>query len=219
MKIDAISPETIPDGQDIKRVSKEMESLFLYELLKTMRRTLSSERSLQEETYTSLFDLEFSRLLSERGTGIKEIIERQLMNRYPSVQTEPAIPLKGIITSKFGERIHPLRGLWSFHRGIDIAAPSGSSVKAIMDGRVLFSGYKEGYGNVVVIEHEGGIITRYAHNRINLVRENEVVRKGQVIAEVGSTGFSTGSHLHLEIIKDGKPVDPEGFLGIKDLKA
>ncbi len=214
----------------IKEVSKELESLFLYELLKAMRRTVGSQDSFQKDTYTSIFDLELSRVLAERGTGLREVIERQLLNHpslsisMPSTSTSPnsqnsILPSEGPISSKFGERLHPLTGRWGFHKGLDIAAPEGSPVRAIRNGRVIFSGYKEGYGNLVVIEHGGGLITRYGHNRRNLVKEGDSVKAGDVIAEVGSTGLSTGPHLHLEVLEAGKPVDPERFLKIKDMRA
>lgn len=211
----------------IKEVSKELESLFLYELLKAMRRTVGSQDSFQKDTYASIFDLELSRILAERGTGLGEVIERQLLN-HPSLissaastssDSQNSIPLEGLISSKFGERLHPLKGRWSFHKGLDIAAPEGSPVRAISDGRVIFSGYKDGYGNLVVIDHGGGLITRYGHNRRNIVKEGDSVKAGDVIAEVGSTGLSTGPHLHLEVLEAGKPVDPERFLKIKDMRA
>ncbi len=206
--------------QAIKEVSKELESLFLYELLKTMRRTVGSQDSFQKDTYTSIFDLELSRLLANRGTGLKEIIERELSNQYLySMSSASILPSHGPISSKFGERLHPLTGRWGFHKGIDIAAPEGFPVRAIRDGRIIFSGYREGYGNLVVIDHGGGLITRYAHNRRNLVREGDSVKAGDIIAEVGSSGLSTGPHLHLEVLSDGKPVDPERYLRIKDMRA
>lgn len=214
----------------IKEVSKELESLFLYELLKAMRRTVGSQDSFQKETYTSLFDLELSRLLAERGTGLQGVIQRQLLNHSSSSIPTPSnlipqniqnsiLPSEGLISSKFGKRLHPLRGIWSFHRGIDIAAPEGSPVRAIMDGTVIFSGYMEGYGNLVVIDHGGGLTTRYGHTRKNLVKEGDSVKVGDVIAEVGTTGLSTGPHLHLEVLEAGKPIDPERFLKIKDMRA
>ncbi|MFN3740051.1 MAG: peptidoglycan DD-metalloendopeptidase family protein [Thermodesulfovibrionales bacterium] len=204
----------------IKEVSKELESFFLYELLKTMRRTVGFQDSFQKDTYTSLFDLELSRVLAERGTGLRDVIERQLSTPSISQTFQNSIlPSEGPISSKFGERLHPLTGRWNFHKGVDIAAPEGSPVRAIRDGRVIFSGYKEGYGNLVVIDHGGGLITRYGHNRKNFVKEGDSVNAGDIIAEVGSSGVSTGPHLHFEVLQAGKPVDPEGFFNIKDMRA
>lgn len=223
MRVEALLQKQItPQEKEraIKEVSKELESLFLYELLKAMRRTAGSQDSFQKDTYTSLFDLELSRVLAERGTGLKEVIERQLLNQSSFKKSSgPVLPSEGIISSEFGPRLHPLRGRWSFHRGIDIAAPHGSPVRAIRDGRVTFSGYTEGYGNLVVIDHGDGLITRYGHNSKNLVKEGDSVSRGDIIAEVGSTGLSTGAHLHFEVWMDGKPIDPEGYLNIKDMRA
>ncbi|MCX7792854.1 MAG: peptidoglycan DD-metalloendopeptidase family protein [Thermodesulfovibrionales bacterium] len=207
--------------RNIREVSKELESLFLYELLKIMRRTVGSQDSLQKDVYTSLFDLELSKLLAERGTGLQKVIERQLLNS-PLLSTgldlnsNPVLPADGAVTSKFGERLHPLTGKWSLHKGIDIAAPYGSPVRAVRDGKVIFSGYTDGYGNLVVIDHGDGILTRYAHNRKNMVKEGDRVKAGDIIAEVGSSGLSTGAHLHFEVFLDDKPIDPERFFKIKD---
>lgn len=213
MRIDGITGGFRSDqdkNRDIKEVSKRLESLFLYEILKIMRRTIGSDDSLQKDIYNSFFDMELSRILAERGAGLQEVIERQLLNRRLYSYSEN-LPSEGIVTSRFGERLHPLTGKWSFHNGIDIATPAGSPVRAVRDGEVIFSGYVEGYGNLVVIDHGDGLVTRYGHNRRNLVKEGDSVNKGDIIAEVGSTGFSTGSHLHFEVLRDGKPIDPEGI--------
>ncbi len=218
-------------GEAIKVVSRELESLFLYELLKAMRRTTLAEGGLQKDIYTSLFDLELSRVLAERGIGLGSAIERELMRRndgqirtegswnsYPSTNPGrlPLLPVQGRISSGFGMRVHPVTGLWSFHKGIDITAPPGSPVRAPLKGRVTFSGWRDGYGNLVEIDHGNGLITRYGHNSLNLVVQGQEVSEGEVIALVGSTGLSTGPHLHFEVISNGKPIDPEGFLkGLK----
>ena len=125
-------------------------------------------------------------------------------------------PLHGRQTSKFGERNDPFTNSMSHHRGLDIAAAEGSEIKAAATGKVTFSGWKSGYGNIVIIEHAGGYETRYAHNADNLVREGETVTAGQVVAKVGSTGRSTGPHLHFELRKDGLPRNPEEVLSRVD---
>ena len=114
---------------------------------------------------------------------------------------------KGIITSGFGPRGQRL------HKGVDIAAASGTRVGAAADGRVIYSDNKQrGYGNLVIVRHKTGYVTVYAHNRRNLVDEGDLVRQGAHIAEVGQTGRSTGPHLHFEIRVDGKAVDPLVYL-------
>jgi murein DD-endopeptidase MepM/ murein hydrolase activator NlpD len=98
------------------------------------------------------------------------------------------------------------------HTGIDISAHSGTPIKAAAGGEVVFAGWWGGYGNVVIIDHGGGISTLYAHCSAIYVRKGQSVSQGEVIAAVGSTGLSTGPHLHFEVRKNGKPVDPLGYL-------
>lgn len=112
------------------------------------------------------------------------------------------------ISSQFGERIHPISGKLSFHKGIDIPAPQDTDILACDDGIVLFSGVMSGYGNVVKLKHFDGKITLYAHNNSNLVREGDIVKTGQVIAKVGTTGNSTGNHLHFETIVNDENINP-----------
>lgn len=115
-------------------------------------------------------------------------------------------PVQGVITSKFGRR-------WGeFHYGLDIAAPTGTPVKASRAGVVVASGWRGTYGNAVIIEHDSNYRTLYAHNSRLLVKEGDVVVAGQKIAEVGSTGRSTGPHLHFEIHQNEKALDPLRFL-------
>lgn len=118
----------------------------------------------------------------------------------------------GRLSSRFGYRRHPLTGKIRFHRGIDIAAPHGTPIRAFRGGTVVFSGPRGGYGFAVDIEHENGVVTRYAHNAKNLVRVGTRVRAGDPIAKVGSTGHSTGPHIHFEVIRRGERIDPLKFL-------
>lgn len=117
-----------------------------------------------------------------------------------------AWPVKGVLYSRFGPR-----GA-SRHDGIDISAPEGTPIQAAADGVVIYSGVQRGYGNLVILGHEGNWVTIYAHNRENLVKEGAKVRKGQVIAKVGRTGRTTGPHLHFEVRKGTTPHDPLTFL-------
>lgn len=116
--------------------------------------------------------------------------------------------VNGPIRSRFGPRIDPIDKVPRFHRGVDIAAPTGTPIGAAAEGRVVFAGWHKGHGNFVVIEHSDGTVTRYAHASKLLVREGDYVQSGQSIALVGSTGHSTGPHLHFEVIKEGNFVDP-----------
>lgn len=115
-------------------------------------------------------------------------------------------PLVGVITSKFGPR-------WGRrHNGLDIAAKTGTLVRAFMGGTVIYSGWESGYGNLIKIDHGGGLVSYYGHNSKLLVSKGQQIEKGQTISKVGSTGDSTGPHLHFEIRRDGTPVNPLSYL-------
>lgn len=118
----------------------------------------------------------------------------------------------GHITSVYGSRIHPIKGVMDFHTGIDFSISPGEPVMATADGIVSFAGINAGSGNLVAIEHGHGYSTYYAHNRQILVQVGQIVKRGDVISYVGSTGSSTGPHVHYEIWKDGHTVNPQKYL-------
>jgi murein DD-endopeptidase MepM/ murein hydrolase activator NlpD len=126
--------------------------------------------------------------------------------------TEWQTPVTGRVTSNFGMRTHPITGENRHHHGIDIAAPRGTPIGAAAMGTVVFAGKRGGYGNTVVIEQTDGRQTLYAHADQLLVNVGETVQAGQTIATVGSTGRSTGPHLHFEVRENGQPVDPAATL-------
>ena len=117
-------------------------------------------------------------------------------------------PANGPVTSRFGMRHHPILGRSRMHNGVDIGAGYGSPIYAAAGGEVIFAGYMRGYGNTVLIDHGGGISTLYGHCSALLVSEGQTVSQGQNIARVGSTGMSTGPHLHWEVRRNGSPVNP-----------
>lgn len=120
-------------------------------------------------------------------------------------------------SSGYGLRVHPIRGFSTNHKGIDLAAPVGASIRAMSKGLVIFADPYAGYGNLVVIDHGKGVTTHYAHCDKLTVHTGQTVETGQMIAEVGSTGMSTGPHLHLEVRIKGQPLNPEGFfVGLAD---
>lgn len=121
-------------------------------------------------------------------------------------------PVRGSLTSGFGWRSDPMNGQARFHAGIDIAAKAGSPVYAPQAGRVMYSGPYGGYGNVVVLQHGPSLFTLYGHNAYTLVTYGETVSPGQVIAVVGSTGRSTGPHLHFEVHHQNAYVNPLDYL-------
>jgi murein DD-endopeptidase MepM/ murein hydrolase activator NlpD len=123
---------------------------------------------------------------------------------------ELAWPAPGnhIITSRFGMRIHPIFRIPRMHSGVDVATPTGARIVAVNDGIVVESKYTTGYGNMVMINHGGGVVTVYAHGIENTVDVGQKVRRGDVIMRAGSTGWSTGPHLHFEVRINGSFVDP-----------
>jgi len=118
----------------------------------------------------------------------------------------------GYISSGFGERMDPFTGEEGVHKGVDFAAPAGTRVLAVAAGVVTWAGPREGYGNLVEINHGKGYSTRYAHNDTILVRVGDTVQRGEPIATVGSTGRSTGPHVHFEVLRNGVQVNPMGFV-------
>lgn len=121
-------------------------------------------------------------------------------------------PGHGTITSPFGMRYHPILKTRKMHTGIDVSAPSGASIVAADAGSVIFSGWMSGYGQVIVVDHGNKVSTLYAHQSTLLAAKGASVSKGQTIGRVGSTGFSTGPHLHFEVRVNGSPVDPTGYV-------
>ncbi len=148
------------------------------------------------------------------GTQLS-VLESLLFNRQLELRAMPSrYPIAGsFITSGFGRRADPFGGGGEFHKGIDFEANTGDPVLAVADGVVSFAGTRSGYGNTIEIDHGNGYVTRYAHNSRLTHQVGDLVRAGQQIARAGSTGRSTGSHVHLEVWQDGVVVDPRRFLG------
>ncbi len=141
------------------------------------------------------------------------VIESLLFDQDLDNKRTPAgMPAPGYISSNYGTRTDPFGRGSAHHLGIDIDANSGDPITAAAEGVVSFSGVRNGYGNVVEIDHGNGYKTLYAHNSSNLVRVGDVVRAGQLIGKVGSTGRSTGSHLHFEVMLNGRQVNPRQYL-------
>lgn len=116
------------------------------------------------------------------------------------------------ITSQYGYRIHPILKVKKLHTGIDIGVPTGGNIVAAAEGTVIYSGSLGGYGNTIMLDHGGGIVTLYAHNSRLMVKEGAVVKRGDIVSKAGSTGMSTGPHLHFEVRKNGVYQDPLTWL-------
>ena len=120
--------------------------------------------------------------------------------------------LSGWLSSRYGTRIDPFSGKKAWHEGVDFAGKVGSDIVAVASGVVSWSGERYGYGKMVEVAHGDGVITRYAHNQENLVKVGDMVRRGDVVALMGNSGRSTGPHVHFEVHKNGRPVDPASYL-------
>jgi murein DD-endopeptidase MepM/ murein hydrolase activator NlpD len=183
--------------------------------LQTQRESLlENVKSQRRELDRYVWELENITKEQERQLH-RFIVEQQNLNagKFTGRVGAYAWPVSGgYISSNFGWRIHPIRGRLIFHNGIDIAVSWGSPVRAANDGIVIFAGWYGGYGNTVVIDHGGGVSTLYAHCSQLYVTPNTRVTKGTTIAAVGSTGSSTGPHLHFEIRQNGTPINPRGRL-------
>ncbi|MFN3551326.1 MAG: M23 family metallopeptidase, partial [Endomicrobiia bacterium] len=116
------------------------------------------------------------------------------------------------VTSNFGLRHHPIFGILKYHEGIDLKQRYGAAVRAACDGRVIFAGWAEGYGNLIILKHNKGYTTYYGHLSKIRVKKGQWVYKGQVIGNVGTTGWTTGPHLHFEVRKNGVPINPKKVL-------
>ncbi len=189
------------------------------------------------ETMTDTFDVEFSRYLAQSGgVGMGAMIERNFDASTtrsgaaspssgagtPAADTKPAsiplaqtnaaslmMPLDVKTSSHFGWRQDPLGHGRKFHGGVDLKAAYGTDVPAAASGEVIFAGEQGSYGTLVVLKHDDGVETRYAHLSSTAVKPGERVEAGQVVGRVGSSGRSTGAHLHFEVRRNGQPVDPE----------
>ena len=220
-------PDKIPPGKD-EKAAQEFESWMVAFMAKQMRESVKggpwSEGAMA--TFADLFDQEIGKRVSEGGGfGLKESILESWRGPEPLVAQggdherhyAPSGREATRVTSGFGARLDPFSGRERMHPGLDLAAPEGTPVLAAAGGTVRYSGRRGGYGNVVIVEHDDGTESRYAHCRELTVKAGERVGSGQAIATVGSTGRSTGAHLHFEVRRDGEAIDPSTWGGISPL--
>lgn len=172
------------------------------------KRTSIANNVYELETLTRDMELQLQKLIQEAQSF------NESNKGFTPIRSEKTFiwPVRGVITSGYGYRMHPIRGRVIFHSGIDICAMYGAPILATASGVVIYSGWYSGYGNTVVIDHGGGYSSLYGHCSTLFVAQTQKVRQGCVIASVGSTGLSTGPHLHFEIRHNGIPIDPMGRL-------
>jgi len=191
----------LTEEKKAKLAAQQEEKAQLVEAIKTEKEMI--ERALAEEE-------EASRLLAAK---IREIQARMSGNReFAGGQLAWPTPGYSSISSDYGMRRHPILKRDSMHTGIDIRAPMGAKVVAAESGQVIFVGWFGAFGNVVIIDHGSNITTMYAHLSAFTVKEGQEVLRGDQVGKVGSTGLSTGPHLHFEVRKNGEPVNPWPYL-------
>jgi murein DD-endopeptidase MepM/ murein hydrolase activator NlpD len=143
-------------------------------------------------------------------SALESLLQLQRFERDVAVEGRPID--EGWLSSPFGRRVDPFHGKLAWHKGIDFAGDEGDPVSTVAAGVVTYAGERSGYGNLVEVNHGNGYVTRYGHSAEVLVTKGDVVRKGDVIATMGSTGRSTGPHVHFEVLRDGKRVDPARYV-------
>lgn len=212
--------EQIERSQD----AQESKVAEIRRLQSTLSQKEAEERQLAWDQQSTLKDILADRVEYERALDallaesrrVTAMIQRMQQTAQGSKRMATPFtggfirPVEGSITSGYGMRFHPILRKNKLHTGIDIGARSGTSVKAAASGVVIISGWMHAYGNTVVIDHGGGVSTLYAHCSSLDVRVGQEVKQGQTIAKVGSTGWSTGPHLHWEVRRNGQPVNPLG---------
>lgn len=177
---------------------------------------LLGEVSLLGEENIDLRLQELSQLMAQKEAQLQALDNVLMSKRMQSAQNYLAnLPVRrGSITSTFGYRTDPFTGRAAFHAGMDFSGPQGTDIYAVAPGVVSYAGVKSGYGNVIEVTHGDGYVTRYAHAQSLVAKVGDLVNKDQLIAYMGSTGRSTGTHLHYEVLANGKQIDPATYINI-----
>ncbi len=221
------------DEAGLHKAAKQFEGYLVQSMVKQMRSAQSTGDGLFSgsamSTWNEMFDQEISgRIVEGPGLGLADNLVASMRARYGGAAAPAAAevlgqgregwswPLPshnpGSVTSGFGHRDDPLGGSRRKHHGLDVAAPEGTPILAVAEGRVVRAEFVSGYGNLVEVNHGDGVVTRYAHQEEIQVSPGEHLEAGHQLGTVGSTGRSTGPHLHLEVRVDGEAVDPIAWL-------
>lgn len=186
------------EAKDHHQLAKQKEESELKRLTKDRQAYEREVRALERESQ-SITDMLRRRYAKQ---GVQQSNIKLGTGRFTN--PVPGFPM----TSRFGWRVHPIFKTRRMHTGVDFGAPTGTPIRAADTGVVIEAGWRGGYGKAVIIDHGQGLVTLYAHSSAYYVRPGQRVTKGQIIAAVGSTGYSTGPHLHMEVRQNGNPVDP-----------
>tara|TARA_R110002096_G_scaffold143328_4_gene299318 strand:- start:112831 stop:113574 length:744 start_codon:yes stop_codon:yes gene_type:complete len=224
---------------DAKDAGQQLEAFFVRQMLSEMRKTVGDEGMLSGgyagKMFQDMLDEAMATSVTKSGGfGIAEVMSAELdpssTEVAPSAEATRALgaariharayqsggsdlrhaPVTARVSSEFGKRIHPVTGAKSFHEGIDLAAAKGTKVAVSGPGVVVRAGQAGAYGNIVVVDHGGGLETRYAHLDSMSVKVGQQVAAGEIVGKVGETGRVTGAHLHFEVRRAGKAIDPKG---------
>jgi murein DD-endopeptidase MepM/ murein hydrolase activator NlpD len=241
------TPEQPSQADQAKTAAKQLEAFFLRQLLTEARPQGGGgiDGGFAGDTFKQMLDEALADKMSGAGgLGLATMFESTLDGSAQSITTSAmaprpelaripdptmlgnelngaprfALPVAGRATSGYGERIDPIHHTHSLHPGFDIAAPTGTQVGAARGGEIVHAGPAGTYGNLVIVRHEDGFETRYAHLSEVHVKKGDRVETGQDVGAVGSTGHSTGPHLHFEIRREGKTLDPKPYLPLHGLQ-
>ncbi len=191
--------------------ANQTKTATILENTKTVRQNFISKLSDQEKEIQAQID-EYNTRFEEINKEILELAQGSIAEEY--IGGELAWPVPGYtrITSKYGMRTHPITGVYKLHTGVDIGAPMGANFIAANDGIVTKASYNSAYGNMVIVDHGGGVSTLYAHGSEILVEVGQTVKRGDPVLKVGSTGYSTGAHAHFEVRLNGVVTDPMPYI-------
>lgn len=235
-RLSALAPPSDTSKVKPEEAARQFESYLAQLMIREMKKTVPEGmfNSPAMEVFSDLFDAEIATRLSEgQGLGLAAQITARITGQPLHGQAQPRglrpehgvsplsagdvsgarLPVVGRFTSRFGQRADPFDGSRRNHQGVDIAAARGAPVSPVMSGVVTMAGPRNGYGNVVVVDHGNGLTTLYAHCDSLDVAAGQAVSPGDIIARVGDTGRATGPHLHFEVRSEGRAVDPMDTFG------